>query len=45
LFDAIRPEGTIAAYVDFEPWFEESDDPADSDHPQIATKQTRFMIG
>ncbi len=27
LFDAVGPEGTIAAYVDFEPFFEEDDDP------------------
>ena len=28
MFDAVGPDGTIAAYVDFEPWFEEPDDPA-----------------
>lgn len=28
LFEAIGPDGTIAAYVDFEPFFEEDDDPA-----------------
>lgn len=28
LFDAIGPEGTVAAYVDFEPFFEENDAPA-----------------
>ncbi|HYP05503.1 MAG TPA: aminoglycoside 3-N-acetyltransferase [Bryobacteraceae bacterium] len=29
LFDAIGPEGTLAAYLDFEPFFEEDDDPAE----------------
>lgn len=28
LFDAIGREGTLAAYVDFEPFFEEDDDPS-----------------
>lgn len=28
LFDAIGPEGTLAAYVDFEPFFEEDDEPS-----------------
>jgi aminoglycoside 3-N-acetyltransferase len=29
LFDAIGDEGTLAAYVDFEPFFDEDDDPAE----------------
>jgi aminoglycoside 3-N-acetyltransferase len=29
LLDAVGPEGTISAYVDFEPFFDEDDDPAD----------------
>lgn len=28
LFDAVRTEGTLTAYVDFEPFFEEDDDPS-----------------
>lgn len=29
LFDAAGPEGTLSAYVDFEPFYEEDDDPAE----------------
>jgi aminoglycoside 3-N-acetyltransferase len=29
MFDAIGSDGTIAAYVDFEPWYEDTDDPLD----------------
>ncbi|BAC88425.1 aminoglycoside 3-N-acetyltransferase [Gloeobacter violaceus] len=29
MFDAIGPEGTLSAYVDFEPFYEDDDDPAE----------------